>query len=322
MNKQPDHIGEALLLKYSLGQTSGEEKTLVETWLGNDDNRKEYNKWLRIWQTAEATEKIDKIDVDKNWNELKSRLSSKQQKRTVWLKVAATLLIVAAVLFLIEQVTDDSTSEMINFTAQTDEQLVLPDGSEVWLKAGSQLNYPENFDAELRQVALVGEALFEIEKDPDKPFIIDADESQVKVLGTIFNLRTEDANGRLELVLLEGKVQFNTANEQVILTPGQKVKLGDDGYLTKVVNTNPNFLAWRTGNFVFTNTPMSQVINDLANAYGFTYSFADSSFEICPLTSKYEQESIDSILLTLEALFGAQFNLSNNQLEIIGGQCK
>lgn len=322
MNKQPDHIDEALLLRYSLDQVDEADKLLVEEWLQREDNQAVYENWLRIWQTAKAVEKFDVIDVDDNWAQIQPKLKAGGQKKNIWLKIAAVLLLVATLTFVFEAYFRSSHTEMIIYTALADEKIVLPDNSEVWLKQGSSLEYPEKFTGITRKVSLKGEALFDIQHNADQAFIVEAGNSTTKVLGTQFNLRTADDNGNLELVLLEGKVQFSTLEEQVILSPGQKVSVGADGYLTKDENSNPNFLSWRTGNFVFINTPMEQVLIDLANAYGFSYQFADAGFKSCPLTSKYQQESLEDIFRVLEVLFDAQFNYSNNQLEIIGGQCK
>ncbi len=323
MNKQPDHIDETVLLRFSQGLATEAETASVNEWLLTSENQVQYDNWLRIWQTADAVENFDLIDVDKNWREFESRLNTKKHhKRTVWLKFAASLLAIALIAFLFEQLTSEGTEEYLKYTAQTDEKLILPDQTEVWLKEGSSLEYPEGFTSHTRSVVLLGEALFEVEHDAEHPFIVQAGETRTEVLGTKFNLRTADQNGFLELVLLEGSVRFNTPQEQVVLVPGQKVSVDSNGLITKTLNSNPNFMSWRTGNFVFMNTPMQQVMSDLGNAYGFTFEFDESTFAGCPLTSKYEQEPLEDIFQVLEALFNAKFQQTNNQVKIIGGQCK
>lgn len=323
MNKQPDHIDETVLLRFSQGLTTEAETASVNEWLLTSENQVQYDNWLRIWQTADAVENFDLIDVDKNWREFESRLNSiKHHKRTVWLKFAASLLAIALIAFLFEQLTSEDTEKYLKYNAQTDEKLILPDQTKVWLKEGSSLEYPEEFTSNARSVVLLGEALFEVEHDAEHPFIVQAGETSTEVLGTKFNLRTADQNGFLELVLLEGSVRFNTPQEQVVLVPGQKVSVDSNGLITKTLNSNPNFMSWQTGNFVFLNTPMQQVMSDLGNAYGFTFEFEESTFAGCPLTSKYEQEPLEDIFQVLEALFNAKFQQTNNQVKIIGGQCK
>lgn len=323
MNDHRDHIDETTLLKYYLNQLNQEAKTAVDKWLEQEENSKAYEQWVRIWQKADAIEDFEKIDVEANWQRFQQSVGTgKQSFWSAW-KVAASLLLVAAFSFMfVKYNRQNESGTWINYQAQANDDLVtLSDGTQVWLKEGATIRYPQEFVGNERPVELTGEAYFDVTHNTEKPFKVTASETTTEVLGTSFNLRSASEIAPLELVLLTGKVRFSTANEMVILQPGQKVALNSSGFITKAANDNVNYLAWRTGLFVFENTSMEQVMADLANAYGFSYQFQSATFSSCPLTSKYEQESLEDIFLSLEVLFGAQITQTGDQVTIIGGQC-
>jgi ferric-dicitrate binding protein FerR (iron transport regulator) len=102
------------------------------------------------------------------------------------------------------------------------QQLVLPDGSRIWLNAESSIRFPAAFTGETREVEISGEVYFEINPDKTKPFIVKVQQSSVVVLGTHFNVMAYSDEAFLETTLLEGAVSFRSNNEQMILKPGQQ----------------------------------------------------------------------------------------------------
>ena len=150
----------------------------------------------------------------------------------------------------------------------------LSDGSVVALNRGSKLLFPKKFKGDIREVTIVGEAFFDVVPNPEKPFIINAGNAQVKVLGTSFNVCAYPGSETVEVIVETGKVQvINTQtdlpaeNREVFLTPGEKGTFYTENHLLeKTMNLDPNFLAWKTQSLVFTKVPLIDVVKSLEKA--------------------------------------------------------
>ncbi|MFT4022704.1 MAG: FecR domain-containing protein [Flavihumibacter sp.] len=148
-------------------------------------------------------------------------------------------------------------------------ELLLPDGTRVWLNAASSLQFPSQFGAAERRVVLNGEAYFEVKKDRSKPFFVMInDGSALKVLGTHFNISSYKEDAVVKTSLLEGAVSISKAGNQVILAPGQQAVTRELG----PIRLNPSFneeevMAWREGKFQFTNAGIATVMNQVSRWY-------------------------------------------------------
>ena len=326
--KNRSTIDEHLLLSYLKGEATEAELEQVEAWLALDEgNAALLDKWKQAWQHAGAMADFAAIDVDKNWSQVQSKVQPKKAKQVfllpkIW-RVAAAIFLIATVAFLGREFMNSSAGEIQTLMAVSlnGEAAVLPDGSQVWLKEGSSITFPEEFSSEQREVTLKGEGFFEVAHNPEQPFIVKSKQTETRVLGTSFNLNASQEGERIELVLMTGKVRFSTQEEVVILAPGDQVLIDEIGKLSKKENSNGNFLAWKTGTLVFENTPMRQVMEDIANAYGITYEFENAAFMACPLTTRFENESIENVLQAIEALFGIEIEESNGTYIIKGNGC-
>ena len=137
-------------------------------------------------------------------------------------------------------------------------QLTLPDGSNVWLNAGSSITYPTAFPGNTRQVKITGEVYFEVAKDKNKSFRVTAGDQEIEVLGTHFNINAYADEDHIKTSLLEGAVKVN----KVLLQPGQAFTRG------KIEPTNVDQdVAWKNGVFNFNNQTLAQVMRQLARWY-------------------------------------------------------
>jgi len=137
-------------------------------------------------------------------------------------------------------------------------QLILPDGSIIWLNAESSITYPTAFSGNERKVNITGEVYFEVVKDKSKPFKVTAGDQQIEVLGTHFNINAYQDEDHVKTSLLEGSVKVN----QQILKPGEAFQNG------KVSKTNVDQdVAWKNGIFNFNNQSLAQVMRQLARWY-------------------------------------------------------
>lgn len=150
-------------------------------------------------------------------------------------------------------------------------EIILPDGSHVWLNSDSKLSFINNFDQEdERHITLEGEGYFKIHKNPDQPFIVSAAGQHIKVLGTEFNVNAYNDNDFIKTSLVEGSVLFN----QNKLVPGESAVF--KGKKTKIYQENvENVIAWKNGYFVFFEETLEEAMKKIARWYNLNISFED-----------------------------------------------
>lgn len=158
--------------------------------------------------------------------------------------------------------------------------LTLADGSKIWLNSETVIRYPVNFTGEKREVYLEGEAFFKVAKDPERPFVVHAAETQVEVLGTEFNVRNYSDELEVATTLVNGRVRLTTEkeNRQVILEPGEQGSI-DKATGKMGVQTVDAYLftAWKDARFVFRNTRMEDLLNTLSRWYDLTIFYQNNA---------------------------------------------
>lgn len=151
--------------------------------------------------------------------------------------------------------------------------LILPDGSKVWLNAGSSITYPTAFISQERKVSVTGEAFFEVAKNATMPFRVTANNTTVDVLGTHFNINAYTDEASVNTTLVEGAVRVSAHNRQLVLKPGQQARVGHtDVQVADQVDLSA-ITAWKEGYFSFTNADLPTVMRELARWYNLEVSY-------------------------------------------------
>ena len=146
-------------------------------------------------------------------------------------------------------------------------QIVLADGSKVWLNAASSLRFPTSFPGKERNVELTGEGYFEIAKNASKPFHVKVSDMEVEVLGTHFNVNAYEDEAEIKTTLLEGAVKINTGNATGVLKPGQQAQVNKRKDI-KVVNADVDqAVAWKNGKFQFNDASIETIMKQVARWY-------------------------------------------------------
>jgi ferric-dicitrate binding protein FerR (iron transport regulator) len=154
-------------------------------------------------------------------------------------------------------------------------QLTLADGTVVWLNAASSITFPAAFSGKERSVTLSGEAYFEIAANASQPFIVKVGNMQVKVLGTHFNVMAYGDEQTMNTTLLEGAVKVAGATGEVLLQPGQQVKMDHAGALRVVAANLDEVIAWKNGIFSFNNAGIEEVMRQIARWYDAEVVYPD-----------------------------------------------
>lgn len=147
-------------------------------------------------------------------------------------------------------------------------QVVLPDGTMVWLNAASSLTYPTVFTGPSRQVQLNGEAYFEVARKKDQPFMVAAGNMQVNVLGTNFNLMAYDDENAIKTTLLEGAVKVTRGDASYVLQPGQQASMDRSSGAFRILPVNVGeVVAWKNGVFELGGETIEPVMREMARWY-------------------------------------------------------
>lgn len=153
-------------------------------------------------------------------------------------------------------------------------QITLPDGSRVWLNAGSSLRFPTLFTGAERKVELNGEAYFEIAKNTAMPFKVQSNNSEIRVLGTHFNVMAYDDEKQMSTTLLEGSVQILKGANKILIKPGQSAILNKATEKITIASADPDqAVAWKNGNFVFVDESIESIMRKVSRWYDVEVSY-------------------------------------------------
>lgn len=162
---------------------------------------------------------------------------------------------------------DDEPLELSTPKGRTYE-LILSDGTHVWLNADSKISFPKKFSGNERLITLEGEAFFDVAKDKGRPFIVKTLRQEVEVLGTKFNIKAYEEDFSTTTTLLEGSVKINTEKESVYLTPNEQ-SIVKNGQLTRRHVLTDQYVGWRANKFVFYETELRDAILGMGRWYNF-----------------------------------------------------
>ena len=176
----------------------------------------------------------------------------------------------------------------------TTSEIILPDGTKVYLNAGSRLAYPDLFTGDTREVILLGEAYFEVKHDIKHPFVVLANDLSIKDLGTRFNVSAYPADGRIETTLAEGKVTIRQNNSGLFsrdteLIPGQLASYSRQTREMTVKSVNvEDYILWTQGMMKFETVDLNRIVKKLERFYNIRFQFDDSRLETLKISGKLE----------------------------------
>ncbi|HYM93368.1 MAG TPA: FecR domain-containing protein [Chitinophagaceae bacterium] len=249
-------------------------------------------------------EQIEMLNIGQN---------KKRIKRWYW--AAASVIVLTGLFGLIRmQMKGDREKPLsrevneISTRLGSKSRIELPDGSIVWLNAGSKLTYDKNFGKEIREVALTGEGFFDVMKMKEKPFIIHTSSIDIKVLGTVFNVRAYPEDKRTETSLIRGRIEVtikNRPNDKIILLPSEKLVIENDEVLERDKKVTKEI-------------PVGPALNTLMSINKLKYSPIDSSLaETGWINNKlvFRDESFEYLAVRMERWYDVKIEINDKKLQ-------
>lgn len=312
-------------------ELSGEEKEILETLKKDEETYKIIVQSTEVIDKAENYFDLKKFDADKAWSKLDHQLSSNKKKISLsWIyRAAAIMLLLITTGIAIWQFTDKKQSYQEFASSEFDlskPEIILPDGTKVTLNHNSKITFPDEFSGNTREITLSGEAFFEVNPNPEKPFIINTKSASIRVLGTSFNVYAYNNVPTVEVMVKTGKVELfdnqtvdHAINNKVLLLPGEKGVLNKhDGKIIKEGTFNHNNLSWITQEIKFDYSTLRDVVSTLQRTFNLQIEVDPNVDQNLQLSATFTRQKPDYIMNVVAMTFNLKYEKTgNNSFRIV-----
>ena len=196
--------------------------------------------------------------------------------------------------------------------------IILADGTKVFLNAGSEISYPVGFAGDCREVKLQGEAYFEVKRDERRPFFVQAGDVRIRVLGTSFNVSAYSGREKIETTLEEGKIQLTNGKEVVEVTQGKQAiyNKGDGRFEVKNVDTKL-YTAWKDGYYKFDQMTLEEIMETLSLWYDLNVFYLNPNVKSLEFTGRLRRyDEVENLFKKFEQTGLVVFEVKGNNVII------
>jgi|GEM_PF-786009 len=313
-----------LLVRYIDGAASPGEAMLVDDWINESDENRQFFQLLHEAWLEHGKEIYVVPDVLAEWNRFQKiyRPNIPPARKTLpFIKTAAAACIFLAVgvlaFWFIKRETILANKEQVIAVTTSPKTVILPDSSVVQLETNSALRYPRDFRGKERKVRLDGDATFLISHDKEKPFIIDLKNGiHAKVLGTSFRL--QQRNDTTWLKVLTGKVAFYNAKDSVTVHAGEEAF-----YATQIISFVPGsrYIKNKTGSFYFNNQSLQAVTTELQTYFNAAIVIKNQELNNCRITATLNHKTLEEIIPIISATLNIQVETHEGTIYLSGKGC-
>lgn len=331
MEEENKHIDE-LIANYL---TEGLDKNALDelkTWIAaSAENQQYFIRQREIWFSAVSREAASVYDKDKAFENFRNRVESQKEIQSTsrrgfslsalwrYAAVVAIIIAVGCISYWQGEVNVKDTFADISVEAPlgSKTKLYLPDGTLVWLNAGSRMTYSQGFGVDNRKVELEGEGYFEVKRNEKIPFFVKTKDLQLQVLGTKFNFRDYPEDHEVVVSLLEGKVGLNNLlreEKEAVLSPDERAVLNKaNGLLTVESVTASNASQWTDGYLFFDEELLPDIAKELERSYNVKIHIANDSLKTFRFYGNFvrREQNIQEVLEALASTEKCNIRLKN-----------
>ena len=310
-----------LLHRLIAGTTTEEENRQLMEWFRQCASKEEF---FMLFETAwkESPDEMPRDVQERMYRRLSRELDEKKTKTIllrsrfswkVWPQIAVACIII--VLGLVNYRMNDKQKQLStqNFTVLAEKGqrafITLPDSTKVWLNSDTKISYPADYGLKERNVTLVGEAYFEVAKNPDKRFIVEAKGMQVEALGTSFNVNAYQNDNKIIASLFSGSVRVSYDRHVAILKPHESVKVDllNRSFSRYKDESMQNIALWRKNEITFDGESLEEITHMMSRLYNTTICIEDESLKkVCyigTIRNNNLENFIDIINLTTPVVY-------------------
>ncbi len=330
MEENNKHI--ALIFKYLSGDLEKPEEILFYDMLKDREDFKHlFEEYQKVWNLSRSKliPEIEAINLNAEWELFMSRnglngkiLNIKKRPAYFAFKIAAAVL-----LFVFMGVGAFYTFLPKNETIVAENlplETKLPDGTEITINKNSEISYNNRYNKKNRTIQLKGDAFFNVQKNNDISFIIEAQDFFVEVMGTQFYVNSNPKQRKV--IVTEGIVAVyreKDKKDMIVLSAGEEMIFDKtENTLTKTETQNLNVLSWKTKQFTFKDKTLEEVAAELEAVYAVTFEFLNENLKSCRLSVSFDNQEIEEILNVLTATFEkVSFKREGQKIYIDGSAC-
>lgn len=286
-----------------------------------------------LWFSSVSKEALAKYDKDVAFAAFRQRIVSSQPqpetsvRHLSWLKYAAAIVAVIIVGFFsykggqsqLEAALGDIVVEAPQGSRS---EMTLPDGTKVWLNAGSRISYSQAFGYSIRLIKLEGEGYFEVAHNERLPFSVESENVRVKVLGTKFNFRDYPTDAEATISLAEGSVAMNSmkhTSPDELLKPGQRAVVNKQTGKIKIGTYEvANAIQWTNGQLIFDGEPLRDIIKDLERCYNVQIIVKNTALYNLHFYGTFvrQEQSLREVLDALAATGKIRYELKDKKITL------
>ena len=314
---EQEEIGR-LMARFFACEANEEEIEKLQYWLQESaDNRRYFRQMRNIWDASERDPREENIDTTGALNKVLQRIAVKSPGNTFWQqwqRVAAILmipLIAGNIIWFLGVKKNAGIAKPVYNEVYaafgTRSAITLADGTKVWLNSGTSMRYPDRFTGKKREVFLNGEAYFEVNADPSRPFVVSSPSLMVTATGTKFCVHDYASKSGAEAILVSGKVTVGkqAANNKISfitgLKPGERLLFDKQTRNFSLEQVDPyKYIAWKDGKLIFRNDPLRNVVERISQIYNVDIELQGEALQDYRYRATFQDESLSEILRLLK----------------------
>jgi len=331
----------------------------LHRWLEDKEHQRLFDENQDVWLSTGNLKDSDTYNADQAWNRLFPEIESDRdddltEKKLPWkriLQIAAMILIAfTSGIYFLKLYTQKVHSTVTSFTEHSvpygsRSMVTLPDGTKIWINAGSKIVYDQNFNLSSRDITLEGEAYFDVKANHDIPFMVHASNMIVKVVGTAFNIKAYPEENVIEATVERGQVYLTCKNDHITLNPKQKAifyKLSDEKlsgiknkdsvpsvsannerHTTIFKETAPVIendvktelsTSWKDKRWIIEREELGSFAVKIGRRYNVTISFAEENLKHFVFSGALENESLEQVLQIIRYTSPVSYTINKKEV--------
>lgn len=340
-----------LLIAYLLKELDKEEIVSVEQWINSSaDNMTAFNQVSELWSNAE----MSNLDFDNTqaWKNVANQINSKKKNINnqfflkPWMGIAASFLVLMSA-YLIFENPSISTTEYSNdskyvmdqpleatmiVASASQKKETMSDGSNIQLNEHSQISYNADFNKTKREVALKGEAFFNIKRNIEKPFIVHTENSKIEVLGTSFNIKNNPEDSVVTVFVKSGLVRFSylpqdttKLYQEIQLSAGKKVVYNKNSRKIQLTNDrayNQIDTYWMDNKLSFEGIRLEKVVKILEIIYDVKIVLLHENLKNCQINVGFNNDNINQVMAVIASTFNIELEQGDQTYILKGNGCE
>jgi len=304
---ESDNIKKLAILYFEGKATDEQQEAIFKHITASEQNIKDFRVWEKEWADNHIPDPATELAWERLMNEMEEDRPDYDRRQffssaMIWKIVAAAAMVALIIVIGYKHMSVDNVQYIVCSTPNGNRtQIDLPDGTEIWLNAGSKIKYPDNFGRTSRTVELVGEAHFNVAKHDGKPFTVHTQQYDITVKGTKFDVSAYAEDETVSTTLFEGKVEISMNGNVTEMKPGEKAVYDKSTGILNKTELGQDTKSWTDGDIVYRSIRLKQFARILSRLYNVNIRICSPETGDATISAVLQNdETIDDVVSALE----------------------